>query len=276
MANSYNGNAVWVNNQICSDFNHAVLTGAVNPMLMAQFGQPNHGGMMPAFNSAAMPAQNVIVPQYETVVGGVRTVTNPYAMLFKEGRQIMVNGVVEEQMANNIVAQIMALSHEDETQDITLIINSPGGSVTAGMSIYDTMNFVPNDIVTVCSGQAMSMGAFLLGAGKKGKRFALPSSSIMVHQPSAGTQGTVDVMQNSLAEFQRLKDYLNGEMAKHTGKTAKEVEKELSYDNFNSAQDAEAFGLVDKVVTTKAELLQYMSANQAPAIPAPTAKPSNP
>jgi|GEM_PF-140791 len=274
MTNSYNGNGVWINNQICADFNHAVLTGALNPMLMAQYAQPNHGGMSPAFNQAAMPAQNVIVPQYETVVNGVRTVTNPYAMLFKEGRQIMVNGVVEENMANNIVAQLMALSHEDENADITLIINSPGGSVTAGMSIYDTMNFIPNDIVTVCSGQAMSMGAFLLGAGTQGKRFALPSSSIMVHQPSAGTQGTVDVMQNSIAEFQRLKDYLNGEMAKHTGLTPKEVEDALSYDNFKSAQDAETFGLVDKVVTTKAELVQYM-AGKTPAA-APAQKPSNP
>jgi ATP-dependent Clp protease protease subunit len=278
MTNSYNGSGVWVNNQICTDFNHAVLTGAVNPMLMAQFAQ-QHGGMSPAFNNAAMPAQNIIIPQYETVVNGRPMVTNPYNTLFIEGRQIMVNGVVEENMANSIAAQILCLSQEAPEKPITLVINSPGGSVTAGMQIYDTMNFVPNDIITVCSGQAMSMGAFLLGAGTKGMRFALPSSSIMMHQPSAGTQGTVDVMQNSIKEFQRLKDYLNGEMAKHTGKTKDEVEKALSFDNFNSAQDAKAFGTVDEVITTQVELKDYLdkiAAAKTPTAPAAAPKPNNP
>ena len=271
MANFFNGNAVWLKGQMSESFQHAVMQGTMTPAMLAQYGQTDLAAQMgvaapalaPAFNQAA-PAQNMIVPQYETFnAQGQRIVTNPYATLFKDGRTIMVNGVVEENMANNIVSQLLALESEADliddskdphAKDITLLINSPGGSVTAGMSIYDTMNFIDCDVRTICAGQAMSMGAFLLSAGAEGKRFALPSSSVMVHQPSAGTQGTVTDMTIAVKEFQRLKDYLNERMAEHTGKTKQEIEDSLERDNFMSAQDADAFNLVDNVIKTKADM----------------------
>lgn len=266
-----NSDLIWMNNQLCSSFQHAAMTGALTPAMIAQFNQPALAaqmGLSPAFNQVSTPAQNMVIPNYEIQIAQNRSiVTNPYAQLFRDGRTIMVNGVVEENMANNIVAQLMALEQLDKAKDITLLINSPGGSVTAGMSIYDTMNFIKNDVITICAGQAMSMGAFLLSAGTPGKRFVLPSSSVMVHQPSAGTQGTVTDMTIAVKEFQRLKDYLNGCLAKHTGHDVKKIEADLERDNFKSAQDAVDYKLVDHLISTRDELEKLAPAKKAPNAP---------
>lgn len=249
MQNFNKPQVIWMNNQLCNSFNHAAMSGALPADLLAQ------ATNSAAFNQVSTAPQGLVIPQYTTTDSkGQMVNTNPYAMLFSDGRTIMVNGVVEENMANNIVAQLFALEQLDADKDITLMINSPGGSVTAGMSIYDTMNFINNDVITVCSGHAASMGAFLLSAGTPGKRFALPSSEIMVHQPSAGTQGTVTDMTIAVNEFQRLKDYLNACLAKHTGHDVKKIETDLERDNFKSAGDAKAYNLVDHVVTDRNEM----------------------
>ncbi len=265
MSNFGKNDLIWMDNKLCSSFQQAAMSGVLTPAMMAQ-SDPRFSaqmGVSPAFNGVSMPAQNIVIPNYEVLDDqGRGYVTNPYSDLFKNGNTIMVNGVVEENMANNIVAQLLA-AEANNKEDIILLINSPGGSVTAGMSIYDTMNFIENDVITLCAGQAMSMGAFLLSAGTPGKRFALPSASVMVHQPSAGTQGTVTDMTIAVNEFQRLKDYLNGCLAKHTGHDVKKIEADLERDNFKSAQDAESYNLVDHVVTTRADMKKITGAPAA-------------
>jgi ATP-dependent Clp protease, protease subunit len=160
----------------------------------------------------------------------------------------MLSGEVNDQVASSIVAQLLFLEAQDPDKDIYFYINSPGGVVTSGFSMYDTMNYIKPDIATICIGQAASMGAFLLSAGTKGKRYALPHSRIMIHQPSGGAQGQSTDIQIQAKEIQRLKDSLNEIMAKNTGKTLKQVEKDTERDNFMSAEEALKYGLIDKVL----------------------------
>jgi ATP-dependent Clp protease protease subunit len=170
-----------------------------------------------------------------------------YSRLLKD-RIIMLSGEVNDQVASTVVAQLLFLEAEDPEKDIYIYINSPGGVVTAGMSMFDTMNYIKPDICTICIGQAASMGAFLLSAGTKGKRFALPHARIMIHQPSGGAQGQSTDIQIQAQEIQRLKDSLNELLASHTGQDFKTVEADTERDNFMSAQEACEYGIVDKVI----------------------------
>ena len=170
-----------------------------------------------------------------------------YSRLLKD-RIIMLNGEVHDGVASTIVAQLLFLEAEDPDKDIYLYINSPGGVITAGMAMYDTMNYIKPDVSTICMGQAASMGAFLLSAGAKGKRFALPNARIMIHQPSGGAQGQSTDIQIQAKEIQRMKDSLNALIAEQTGQTVEKVEADTERDNFMSAQEAMDYGLIDKVL----------------------------
>jgi ATP-dependent Clp protease protease subunit len=154
--------------------------------------------------------------------------------------------------ANLVVAQLLFLEAENPDKDISLYINSPGGSVTAGMSIYDTMQFIKPDVSTLCIGQAASMGAFLLAAGAKGKRFSLPNSRVMIHQPSGGFQGQSTDIEIHAKEILYLRGKLNAILAHHTGKTAKEIDRDTERDNFMSAEQSVEYGMIDKVIETRA------------------------
>jgi ATP-dependent Clp protease protease subunit len=171
-----------------------------------------------------------------------------YSRLLKD-RIIMLSGEVNDQVASSIVAQLLFLEAQDPDKDIYFYINSPGGVITSGLSMYDTMNYIKPDIVTICIGQAASMGAFLLSSGAKGKRYALPNSRIMIHQPSGGAQGQSTDIQIQAQEIQRLKDTLNEILASQTGKTVKRLEKDTERDNFMSAKEAMEYGLIDKILT---------------------------
>ena len=176
-----------------------------------------------------------------------------YSRLLKD-RLIFVVGPVEDHMANLIVAQLLFLESENADKDIHLYINSPGGIVTAGLSIYDTMQFINCDVSTICVGPAASMGALLLAGGTKGKRFALPHSRIMVHQPSAGYQGQATDISIHAKETLELKARLNEIMAKHTGQPVDVIEKDLERDNFKSAVDAQDYGIIDHVLIERKEM----------------------
>ena len=171
-----------------------------------------------------------------------------YSRLLKD-RIIMLSGEVNDQVASTIVAQLLFLEAQDPDKDIYFYINSPGGVITSGLSMYDTMNYIKPDIVTICMGQAASMGAFLLACGTPGKRYALPNARIMIHQPSGGAQGQSTDIQIQAQEIQRLKDTLNQILAEKTGKKAKQIEKDTERDNFMSSADAVEYGLIDKVLT---------------------------
>ena len=173
-----------------------------------------------------------------------------YSRLLKE-RVIFLVGQVEDHMANLVVAQMLFLESENPDKDIHLYINSPGGSVTAGMSIYDTMQFIKPNVSTMCIGQACSMGAFLLNAGTEGKRFCLPNSRVMIHQPSGGAQGQATDIQIQANNIQETKDRLNRIMAKHSGQAVEQVAQDTERDNFMSANEAVAYGLVDKVLESR-------------------------
>jgi len=170
-----------------------------------------------------------------------------YSRLLKE-RIIFIGSEITDDLANLVVAQLLFLQSEDATKDVSVYINSPGGSVTAGLAIYDTMQFLKCDVVTYCIGQAASMAAVLLAAGAKGKRHALPGARIMIHQPWGGTQGTASDIHIQAQEILRLKDYLNDLLAKHAGKSKKEVAKDTDRDFFMSAAEAAKYGLVDDVL----------------------------
>lgn len=174
-----------------------------------------------------------------------------YSRLLKE-RIIFLGEEVNETTASLIVAQLLFLESEDPGKDIQLYINSPGGVVTAGMAIYDTMHYIKCDVSTICIGMAASMGAFLLAGGTKGKRMALPNAEIMIHQPSAGTQGQITDMAIHLRRFEIIKARMNKIMADNTGKSLEEVQRDCERDNFMSAQEAAAYGLIDKVITSRA------------------------
>ena len=176
-----------------------------------------------------------------------------YSRLLKD-RLVFVVGPVEDHMANLVVAQLLFLESENADKDIHLYINSPGGIVTAGLSIYDTMQFINCDVSTICVGQAASMGALLLAGGTKGKRFALPHSRVMVHQPSAGYQGQVTDISIHAEEVIALKRKLNEIMSKHTGQSFETIERDLERDNFMGAQKAVEYGLIDTVLAQRAEM----------------------
>lgn len=171
-----------------------------------------------------------------------------YSRLLKE-RVIFLTGEVEDNMANLIVAQLLFLESENPDQDINLYINSPGGSVTAGMAIYDTMQFIKPDVRTLCIGQACSMAAFLLAGGAAGKRFALPHSRVMIHQPLGGFRGQASDIQIHAQEILKIKETLNQRLAFHTGQPLEVIEKDTDRDNFMSADAAKAYGLIDTVLT---------------------------
>ena len=170
-----------------------------------------------------------------------------YSRLLKE-RVVFLVGQVEDHMANLIVAQLLFLESENPDKDIHLYINSPGGSVTAGLSIYDTMQFIKPDVSTMCIGQAASMGAFLLAAGAEGKRYCLPNSRTMIHQPSGGAQGQATDIHIQSQEILKVKQRLNTLMAKHTGQPIDKVEQDTERDNFMSAEESKEYGLVDAVL----------------------------
>ncbi|CAA2929723.1 ATP-dependent Clp endopeptidase proteolytic subunit ClpP [Arsenophonus endosymbiont of Bemisia tabaci] len=173
-----------------------------------------------------------------------------YSRLLKE-RIIFLTGQVEDHMANLVVAQMLFLEAENPDKDIHLYINSPGGVITAGMSIYDTMQFIKPDVSTICMGQACSMGAFLLTAGTKGKRYCLPNSRVMIHQPLGGFQGQASDIEIHAKEILKIKLRMNELMAKHTGKKIKEIESDTERDRFLCAEEAVSYGLVDKIYTNR-------------------------
>ncbi|MFZ6844742.1 ATP-dependent Clp endopeptidase proteolytic subunit ClpP [Undibacterium sp. RuTC16W] len=174
-----------------------------------------------------------------------------YSRLLKE-RVIFLVGPVNDQAANLIVAQLLFLESENPDKDISLYINSPGGSVSAGMAIYDTMQFIKPDVSTLCTGLAASMGAFLLAAGAKGKRFSLPNSRVMIHQPLGGAQGQASDIEIQAREILYLRERLNGILADKTGQTIEQIGKDTDRDNFMSADAAVEYGLIDKVLTHRA------------------------
>ena len=195
---------------------------------------------------------NHLVPTVIEQSGRGERAFDIYSRLLKE-RIIFLVGPVDDHTANLVVAQLLFLESENPDKDIYFYINSPGGSVTAGMSIYDTMEFIKPDVQTLCLGQAASMGAFLLSAGTKGKRFALPNSRIMIHQPliSGGLGGQASDIEIHARELLKLKEKLNKILADHTGKSIEEVARDTDRDNFMSAQEAMAYGLIDKVITSR-------------------------
>ncbi|AIY41337.1 ATP-dependent Clp protease proteolytic subunit [Collimonas arenae] len=174
-----------------------------------------------------------------------------YSRLLRE-RVIFLVGPVNDQTANLIVAQLLFLESENPEKDISLYINSPGGSVSAGMAIFDTMQFIKPDVSTLCTGMAASMGAFLLAAGAKGKRFSLPNSRIMIHQPLGGAQGQASDIEIQAREILYLRERLNGILADKTGRTIEQISKDTDRDNFMSAEAAVEYGLIDKVLATRA------------------------
>ncbi|BCD46749.1 ATP-dependent Clp endopeptidase proteolytic subunit ClpP [Helicobacter suis] len=171
-----------------------------------------------------------------------------YSRLLKD-RIVLLSGEINDAVASTIVAQLLFLEAEDPEKDINLYINSPGGSVTSGLSIYDTMNYIHPDICTICIGQAASMGAFLLSCGTKGKRFSLPHARIMIHQPLGGTEGQATNIAIYTKEILRLKNTLNQIMAENTGQTLEKIEQDSDRDFFMSAEDAKEYGLVDAVLS---------------------------
>ncbi|MCD8548401.1 MAG: ATP-dependent Clp endopeptidase proteolytic subunit ClpP [Aeromonadaceae bacterium] len=202
------------------------------------------------FNDPLLAPSNALVPMVvEQTAKGERSY-DIYSRLLKE-RVIFLTGQVEDQMANLVVAQLLFLESESPDKDIYLYINSPGGSVTAGMSIYDTMQFIKPDVSTVCMGQACSMGAFLLAGGAKGKRFCLPHSRVMIHQPLGGFQGQASDIQIHAMEILKIKQTLNDRLAFHTGQPLETIERDTDRDNFMSAEQAVAYGLVDAVLAKR-------------------------
>jgi ATP-dependent Clp protease protease subunit len=198
---------------------------------------------------------NALVPMVvEQTAKGERSY-DIYSRLLKENVIFLV-GQVEDHMANLIVAQLLFLEAENPEKDIFLYINSPGGSVTAGMAIYDTMNFIKPNVSTVCIGQAASMGAFLLSAGEKGKRYCLPNSRVMIHQPLGGFQGQASDFEIHAKEILSIKEKMNRLMAQHTGQEYEKVAQDTDRDNFLSATDAVEYGLIDQVLSSRPDTSQ--------------------
>lgn len=198
---------------------------------------------------------NLLIPMVVEQTGRGERSYDIYSRLLKE-RVIFLVGPVNDASANLAVAQMLFLEAENPDQDIHLYINSPGGSVTAGMSVYDTMNFIKPDVSTLCLGQAASMGAMLLTAGAKGKRFALPHSRVMIHQPliSGGLGGQASDIEIHARELLKMKATLNELLAKHSGQPLEKIERDTDRDNFMSAEEAAAYGLIDHVTTARADI----------------------
>ncbi len=192
-------------------------------------------------------ALNYMIPYVVEQTGKGERTYDIYSRLLLD-RIVFISGEVNDEMANAICAQLLFLQSQDAKKEISCYVNSPGGSVTAGLAIYDTMQFVKCPIATYCLGQAASMGAVLLSAGTKGRRFALPNARIMVHQPSGGAEGKATDIEITAKEILRLKDVLNGILAKHSGKTFDEVVKDTERDYFMSAEEAKDWGLIDEVL----------------------------
>ncbi|MDO9177868.1 MAG: ATP-dependent Clp endopeptidase proteolytic subunit ClpP [Agitococcus sp.] len=194
-----------------------------------------------------MPVNSGLVPMVVEQSARGERAYDIYSRLLKE-RVIFLVGEVEDHMSNLIVAQLLFLESENPDKDIHLYINSPGGSVTAGMAIYDTMQFIKPDVSTICIGQACSMGAFLLTAGAHGKRYCLPNSRVMIHQPLGGFRGQASDIAIHAQEILKIRSRLNECMAKHTGQPLERVEKDTDRDNFMGAEDARQYGLIDAVL----------------------------
>jgi ATP-dependent Clp protease, protease subunit len=203
---------------------------------------------MPNFEQPSAALVPVVVEQ---TARGERSY-DIYSRLLKD-RVIFMTGVVEDHMANLVVAQLLFLESENPDKDIHLYINSPGGSVTAGLSIYDTMQFIQPDVSTMCIGQAASMGAMLLAGGAKGKRLALPHSRMMIHQPSGGAQGQASDIEIQANEIIKLRKQLNILLAEHTGQTEETIAKDTERDNFMGAVEAMEYGLIDKVIERRVD-----------------------
>lgn len=173
-----------------------------------------------------------------------------YSRLLKD-RIVFVTGEIDDTMANLVIAQLLFLESEDPDKDIHLYINSPGGSVSAGLAIYDTMQYIKPDVSTICMGMAASMASVLLAAGAPGKRFALPYSRVMIHQPLGGVQGQASEIEITAREILRLRDEMNGILASHTGQTKEKIAQDTDRDNYMSSQEAKEYGLIDEVVSRK-------------------------
>ena len=203
---------------------------------------------------------NTLIPTVIEQSGRGERAFDIYSRLLKE-RIIFLVGPVTDHTANLVVAQMLFLESENPDKDIFFYIDSPGGSVTAGMSVFDTMNFIKPDVSTLCLGQAASMGAFLLSAGAKGKRFALPNSRIMIHQPliSGGLGGQASDIEIHARELIKIKQKLNELLAKHTGQPLEKVERDTDRDNFMSSEAAKEYGLIDEVIATRADAFKARS-----------------
>ena len=188
-----------------------------------------------------------MVPYVIEQTGGVERQYDIYSRLLKD-RIIFIGEEIDDRLASVVVAQLLFLEAEDPDKDINIYINSPGGSVTAGMAIYDTMRYIKPDISTICVGMAASMGAFLLAAGTKGKRYALPNAEIMIHQPSGGAKGQATDISIHANHILRTKERLNKILSEKTGQSFETIAKDTERDNFMSAQEAQAYGLIDKVI----------------------------
>lgn len=196
------------------------------------------------------PRASTFVPYVvEQTPKGERTF-DLYSRLLKE-RVIFIVGEINDYVAHTVCAQLLFLESENPDKEISLYINSPGGVVTAGMAMYDTMNFIKPDVSTICIGQAASMGAFLLSAGAKGKRFALPNARVMIHQPLGGAQGQASDIQIQAQEILKMKQALNERLAEHTGQPVEKIEQDTDRDNFMTAQEAADYGLIDKVIVDR-------------------------
>ena len=218
---------------------------------------PLHGTLSASSNYSIGGAQETqglgLVPMVVEQSGRGERAYDIYSRLLKE-RVIFLVGPINDQMANLVVAQLLFLESENPEKDIYLYINSPGGSVSAGLAIFDTMRFIKPDVSTLCTGLAASMGAFLLAAGAKGKRFSLPNSRIMIHQPLGGVQGQASDIEIHAREILYLRERLNQVLAEQTGQPIEKIEKDTDRDNFLSAADAASYGLIDKVLVNRAEV----------------------
>ncbi len=206
---------------------------------------------MTQFHDSALDARMLgMIPMVVEQSGRGERAFDIYSRLLKE-RIIFLVGPVTDQSANLVVAQLLFLESENPEKDISLYINSPGGSVSAGMAIYDTMQFIRPQVSTLCTGLAASMGAFLLAAGARGKRFSLPNSRIMIHQPSGGAQGQASDIEIHAREILYLRERLNGILAENTGKPVEQIARDTERDNFMSAAEARDYGLIDEVLVSR-------------------------
>ena len=204
-------------------------------------------------NSSPSPRNSMLVPMVIEQSGRGERSYDIYSRLLKD-RIIFIGTGIDDQVANLVIAQLLFLQMEDPKKDIHIYINSPGGSVTAGLAIYDTMQFITCDVATYCMGMAASFGAVVLCAGTKGKRFALPNSDIMIHQVSGGAQGTASDVERSVEFMYKLKRRLNGIIAHHTGKSVKDIERDSDRDYYMTAAEACKYGLVDEVIKSRRDL----------------------